>query len=208
MALDNNEDKDLNEKLSNFFSKNKKNIFICSLIFIVFYFASTFYISKDEKKFFLASDLYQKVQLTNEIIDIERFTNELKDNYSKTAYASRASIYLGNFYFKNNDFIKAQKSYKWAADNATENSISSLAKYQLGVMFFSQKDFDNAIISANAINDNGFIGLKNNLLGDLFSSVGKFEDARKYYQTAYEFYKDKNDLAKVVKIKIDSINQK
>jgi len=75
-------------------------------------------------------------------------------------------------------------------------------------MLFSQKDFDNAIISANAINDIGFIGLKNNLLGDLFNSLGKLEDARKYYQTAYEFYKDKNDLAKVVKIKIDSISQK
>jgi len=208
MAIDLNEDKDLNEKISDFFSKNKKNIILYSLIFVVFYFSSTFYISQQEKKYFLASDLYQKVQLTNEIIDIEKLTNELKDNYAKTAYASRASIYLGNFYFKNKDFIKAQESYKWAADNATENSISSLANYQLGVMLFSQKDFDNAIISANAINDIGFIGLKNNLLGDLFNSLGKLEDARKYYQTAYEFYKDKNDLAKVVKVKIDSISEK
>ena len=208
MALDINEGKDLNEKVSDFFSKNKKNIILYSLIFILFYFASTFYISQDEKKYFLASDLYQKVQSTNEITDIERLTYELKDNYAKTAYASRASIYLGNIYFKNKDFSKAQEFFKWAADNATENSISSLANYQLSVMLFSQKDFDNAIFAANSIKDNGFKGLKNNLLGDLFSSLGKLEDARKYYQTAYEFYKDKNDLAKVVKIKIDSISQK
>ena len=207
MALDLNEDKDLNEKVSNFFSKNKKNIILYSLIFIVFYFGSTFYISQDEKKYFLASDLYQKVQLTNEINDIEGLTNELRENYAKTSYASRASIYLGNIYFKNKDFSKAKESYTWAADNASEASISSLANYQLGVMLFSQKDFDNAIVAANSIKGIGFSGLKNNLLGDLFSSLGKLEDARKYYQLAYEFYKDKNDLAKVIKIKIDSISQ-
>ena len=207
MALDLNEDKDINEKVSDFFSKYKKNIILYSLIFIVFYFGSTFYISQDEKKYFLASDLYQKVQLTNEINDIEGLTNELRENYAKTSYASRASIYLGNIYFKNKDFSKAKESYTWAADNASEASISSLANYQLGVMLFSQKDFDNAIVAANSIKGIGFSGLKNNLLGDLFSSLGKLEDAREYYQLAYEFYKDKNDLAKVIKIKIDSISQ-
>jgi len=207
MALDLNEDKDINEKISDFFSKNKKNIILYSLIFIVFYFASTFYISQGEKKYLLASDLYQKVQQASEMNDIKELTNELKENYAKTAYASRASIYLGNFHFKNKDFFNAQKSYTWAADNAPEPSISSLANYQLGILLFSQKDFDNAILAVNKIKDSGFIGLKNNLLGDLNSSIKKFDNARKHYQIAYEFYKDKNDLAKVVKIKIDSIGQ-
>ena len=205
MALDLNEDKDLNEKISEFFSKNKKNIILYTLIFIVIYTAATIYISRGEKKNFLASDLYQKIQLANEMNDIEALTNELKENYFKTPYASRASIYLGNFYFKNKNFSKANESYKWAADNATEPSISSLANYQLGIMLFSQQDFDNAIVTASEIKDSGFIGLKNNLLGDLYSSIGKLDDARKCYQTAYDFYKDKNDLAKVVKTKIDSI---
>ena len=52
MALDLNEDKDLNEKVSDFFSKNKKNIILYSIIFLVFYFASTFYISQCEKDIF------------------------------------------------------------------------------------------------------------------------------------------------------------
>jgi len=207
MALDINEDKDLNEKVSDFFAKNKKNIILYSLIFITFYFAATFYVSQGEKKYFLASDLYQKIQLANKISDAEGLANELKEKYANTAYASRAMIYLGNIFFKNKDFSKAKESYKWAADNAPETTISSLANYQLGVMLFSQKDFDNAMHAANSIKDNGFVGLKNNLLGDLFSSLGKPEDARKCYKTAYEFYKDKNDLAKVVKIKIDSISQ-
>jgi len=207
MALDLNEDKDLNEKISNFFSKNKKNIILCSIIFIVFYFASTFYISQGEKKFLLASDLYQKIQLANEIIDIERLTNELKENYSNTSYASRASIYLGNYYFKNKDFSKARESYLWSSNNAIEPTIRSLANYQLAVMLNSQKDYETALQFVNLLNDNGFIGLKNNLLGDIYNSLGKHKDAKKSYEAAYSFYKDKNDLARVVKIKIDSIGQ-
>jgi len=207
MALDLNEDKDLNEKVSDFFSKNKKNIIFYFILFLVFYIASTFYITQNEKKYFLASDLYQKIQLTRVVTDAEGLVNELKENYSKTTYASRASIYLGNLYFKNKDFSKANESYKWAVENAPESSISSLANYQLGILLFSQKDSENAILVASAINDNGFKGLKNNLLGDLFHSIGKLEDARKHYQVAYEFYKDKSDLAKVVKLKIDSIGQ-
>ena len=207
MALNLNEDKDLNEKVSDFFSRNKKNIILYSLIFIVLYFASTYYFSQDEKKYFLASDLYQKVQLANEKNDAERLAKELKDKYPNTAYASRASIYLGNVYFKNKDFSNAKESYLWAATNAPETSISSLANYQLGVMLLSKKDYEDAINFVQLINDNGFIGLKNNLLGDLYKSLGKAEDARKYYQLAYEFYINKNDLSKVIKIKIDSIGQ-
>ena len=206
MALDLNEDKDLNEKVSDFFSKNKKNIILYSIIFLVFYFASTFYISLGEKKYFLASDLYQKIQLTNEINDVEGLANELKEKHPNTAYASRASIYLGNIYFKNKDFSKAQESYEWATDNTPESSISSLAYYQLGVMSFTQKEFVAGIEYAKLINDNGFIGLKNNLLGDLYNAISKSGEAKNHYEIAYDFYKDKNDLAKVIKIKIDSIS--
>jgi len=206
MALDLNEDRDLNGKLSDFFSKNKENIILYTIIFLVFYFASTFYISWDEKKYFLASDLYQKLQLTSEINDAEELAKEIKEKYTNTAYASRASIYLGNIYFKNNDFSIAQESYKWAAENAPESSISSLAYYQLGVMSFTQKEFETGIEFVKLINDNGFIGLKNNLLGDLYNSISKSEEAKNHYEIAYDFYKDKNDLAKVIKIKIDSIS--
>jgi predicted negative regulator of RcsB-dependent stress response len=208
MALDLNEDKDLNEKISDFFSKNKKNIILYSLLLLVLYFAFTFYISQGEKKYFLASDLYQKVQLANEINVIEGLTNELKENYANTAYASRASIFLGNFYFKNKDFSNAKESYEWAADNAPESSIISLANYQLGTLLFSQNDIDNAIVVANKIKDDGFLGLKNNLLGDLYFALDNFDNSLKHYQIAFEFYKDRNDLSKVVKIKIDSISQK
>ena len=207
MALDLNEEKDLNDKISGFFSKNKKNIILYSLIFLVFYFAFILYINHEEKKFLLASNLYQKVQLTNEINDVESFTNELKMNYADTAYASRASIYLGNFYFKNKDYLRSKENFEWATVNSPEISIQSLAYYQLGTLLFVQEKYDEAIIVSQKINELGYVGLKNNLIGDIYKSQKNYTDALKHYNIAFEFYKDKNDLAKVLKTKIDAIGQ-
>jgi predicted negative regulator of RcsB-dependent stress response len=207
MALDLNENKDINEKVSQFFLKNKKNILIYTAIFVVFYLATTVFISQGEKKYLIASDFYQKIQLSEHLNDAETIAIELKNNYSDTPYASRASIFLGNLYQKNKDFTNAKDFYTWAADSSPEVSIRSLANYQLGTMLFTQKEYEDSIEITKKINDKGFVGLKNNLLGDLFFSIGKFEDAKKHFLIAYEFYKDKNDLAKVIKIKIDAIGQ-
>jgi len=98
-------------------------------------------------------------------------------------------------------------SYIWAADNASELSISSLAYYQHGVMLFSQKEYEDAIELADKIDDSGFVGLKNNLLGDSYNSLRQSKEALDHYLLAYDFYKDKNDLAKVIKLKIDAIGQ-
>ena len=206
MALDLNEDKDLNEKVSNFFSKNKKNIILYSLIFIAFYFASTIYISQGEKKQIIASDLYQKVQMTKQLSEAEILTNELKTTYSNTAYASRASIFLGNLYSKSHSNDEAKKNYNWAIDNAIEPTIKSLAQYQLSLLLYTLEDYDNALKVAIEIRESGFTGLKNYLIGDTYLKMGNKSEALRHFNVALNFYKDKNDLAKVIKIKVDSIS--
>jgi len=207
MALDIKEDKDLNEKFSELFKSNKKNIFLFSLIFIVIYFAISFYISQGEKKQLIASDLYQKVQLAKELDDIDALTSELKNNFPETVYASRSSIFLGNIYFKNKDYSNAGECYKWASKNTSESSISSLANYQYGIMLYVEKKYELAISVVKDIKNDGFIGLKNNLLGDIYYSAGENNLALEHFQLAYDFYNNKNDLAKVIKLKIDAISK-
>jgi len=196
----------LNEKISDFFSRNKKNIILYSLIFIAFYFASTIYISQGEKKQIIASDLYQKVQMTKQLSEAEILTNELKTTYSNTAYASRASIFLGNLYSKSHSNDEAKKNYNWAIDNAIEPTIKSLAQYQLSLLLYTLEDYDNALKVAIEIRESGFTGLKNYLIGDTYLKMGNKSEALRHFNVALNFYKDKNDLAKVIKIKVDSIS--
>lgn len=206
MALDLKDEKDLNEKFSEFFKKNKRNIVLYSIIFIIFYFGSSFYMSQDEKKQLIASDLYQRVQLINDFNDKVIIVDKLKNDFASTSYSSRASIYLGNIYQKNKDFDKAKENYIWAGENAIEKSIASLANYQYAVMLLTQGSYDVSLLYANKINDFGFFGLKADLLGDINTKLEKKDEARNFYKQALDFYKDKNDLAKVIKIKLDALN--
>lgn len=206
MALDLKDEKDINDKFSEFFIKNKRKIILYSIIFIIFYFASSFYMSQDEKKQLIASDLYQRVQLINDFNDKVIIVDKLKIDFANTPYSSRASIYLGNIYQKNKDFDKAKENYKWAGENAIEKSIASLANYQYASMLLIQGSYDDSLLYANKINDFGFFGLKADLLGDINVKLEKKDEARNFYKQALDFYKDKNDLAKVIKIKLDALN--
>jgi predicted negative regulator of RcsB-dependent stress response len=208
MALDIKDNNDLNDKFSEFFLKNKKNIFLFFLIFLILYFSTIFYMGQVEKKQFIASDMYQKIQLLKDLNDVEKITEELKDNYSNTVYAARASLFLGNLYAKEKNFTKAEENYLWSSKNAIEPTIKSLAHFQLSVIFYTIKNYDSSLKEAIAIEESGFKGLKYYLLGDIYIKLNKKNEALESYEKAYTFYSGKNDLAKVIKTKIDVLGQK
>ena len=207
MALDLNNEKDLNDKFSDFFSRYKKNIFISIVLFITFYVLTLYISGNNEKKLFLASNMYQKVLLTKNIIDADVIVSELKHNFKDTPYASRSAIFLGNLYSKEKKYDIAKDNYIWAMQNAIEPSLKSLSHYQLGINYYLLKDYKSALQEANKIEDGGFIGLKNYLLGDIYLKMNNKKEALKSYQITFDYYVDKNDLAKVVKTKIDAISQ-
>jgi len=207
MALDLNNEKDLNDKFSDFFSRYKKNIFISIVLFITFYVLTLYISGNNEKKLFLASNMYQKVLLTKNIIDADVIVSELKHNFKDTPYASRSAIFLGNLYSKEKKYDIAKDNYIWAMQNAIEPSLKSLSHYQLGINYYLLEDYKSALQEANKIEDGGFIGLKNYLLGDIYLKMNNKKEALKSYQITFEYYVDKNDLAKVVKTKIDAISQ-
>jgi len=207
MALDLNNEKDLNDKFSDFFSRYKKNIFISTVLFITFYVLTLYISGNNEKKLFLASNMYQKVLLTKNIIDADVIVSELKHNFKDTPYASRSAIFLGNLYSKEKKYDIAKDNYIWAMQNAIEPSLKSLSHYQLGINYYLLEDYKSALQEANKIEDGGFIGLKNYLLGDIYLKMNNKKEALKSYQITFDYYVDKNDLAKVVKTKIDAISQ-
>ena len=68
-----------------------------------------------------------------------------------------------------------------------------------------KNELDLAEITVNDINSKGFDGLKNYLLGDIYSLKKDNLKAKGFYDLALNFYSNKNDLSKVIKTKIDAI---
>lgn len=205
MAVDLNDDNSLNEKAVNFWEKNKKNIAYVFIIFIAVYLSSNFYFSNQNKSLFLASEIYQKIQVDFQNKDIKNYVTELKNKYPSSPYAGRSSLILAQSFYNNNNIDAALDEYDWAISNSKEKSIQSLALYSKARLFLLKNELDLAEITVNDINSKGFDGLKNYLLGDIYSLKKDNLKAKGFYDLALNFYSNKNDLSKVIKTKIDAI---
>ena len=205
MAVDLNDDNALNEKAINFWEKNKKNIFLVFVVFISIYIATSFYVSNQKKNKFLASEIYQKIQVEYKNSDISAYVKELKENYVDTPYSGRASLLYAQILSGNNKSDEALLEFDWAILNSSENSIKSLALYSKAKLHLLQNQLDLAESAINEIETEGFKGLKNYVLGDIYYAKNDNKKALEFYEIAFNFYNNKNDLAKVIKTKIDAI---
>ena len=205
MAVDINDDNSLNEKAVNFWEKNKKNIILVGIFFVAIYLSLNFYFASQQKSHFLASEIYQKIQLEFDGGDINRYVSKLKTEHSSSPYTGRASLILAQSHTKNNNFDDAMAELDWVINNSPEQSIKSLALYSKAKLYLMQNELDMAEVSANSINSHGYEGLKKIVLGDIYIARKNNAKALEFYQLAFNFYKNKNDLSKVIKTKIDAI---
>lgn len=205
MAVDLNDDNVINEKALNFWEKNKKNILYGAVFFVSIYLASNFYFSNQKNSQFLASEIYQKIQVEFEKSDISEYVKELKEKYPESPYAARASLIAARNNLKNQNMDEAISNYDWAINNTNEKSIESLALFSKAKLQFINGNLDLSEQTVNKINSNGYEGLKNYLLGDIYQKRNLNKKALAFYETAYSFYINKNDLSKVIKTKIDAI---
>ena len=205
MAVDINDDNTLNEKAVNFWEKNKKNIILVGILFVAIYLSLNFYFASQQKAHFLASEIYQKIQLEFRDNDIEVLVTELKNKYSNSPYAGRSSLIFAQTLFEKDNLEAALNEYDWVITNSKEKSIQSLALYSKAKLYLLNKEFDLAENTTNLIDSKGFEGLKNYLLGDIYVLKKNNEKAKNFYEVAFNFYANKNDLSKVIKTKIDSI---
>ena len=211
MALDDNQiEKEIQiDKIQNFWITYKRMIVIVVVVIIGIYIGLQFYQSSVKRSGEMASQIYQEI-ITINIDDIEMIksgVNQLKDNHSDTPYASRGAIYLSRSLVNKKMNDEAIIELIWAADNANEKSIQSLALYSLSNIYLVLKNIDEAMSTANKISTPGYIGLKDDLLGDIYMAGNDTEKARISYESALNFYQNKSELAKVIQTKIDAIGQ-
>lgn len=206
MAVDLNDNDSLNDKANDFWRKNKKNIIVSTVFFLVIYYLSHFYFSGQKNSLQLASEMYQKVIVETDTSKFNIYVNKLKEEFPKTPYASRASLIQAQNNLKMQEVTTALKNLDWAVLNSPESSIKSLALYFKSKVYLQQKEYDLAEKTANLITSDGFLGLKNYILGDIYLAKGLNEKALSFLNNALNYYTNKNDLAKVIKTKIDAIS--
>ena len=154
-----------------------------------------------------ASELYQSIVVLDEknTKDILEKSQKLMDDYSGTPYAGRAAILFAKASYLEGNKDKAKEKLAWASSHAKESATESIALIQLGQILVEEKKYEDALKKANDVDNEGYLGLSNDLKGDILNAMGKKEEAKKAYQEALKRFGPKDPYAKFTQEKLESL---
>ncbi len=154
-----------------------------------------------------ASNIYQTLLTadTKNTAEIKTQTDKLTKDYSRTPYAGRAAVFAAKAQYAANDVAGAKSQLEWAIDNAKESSVQAIAGLQLAGILYENKNYAGATKVLNAIQDVGYAGLKDNMLGDVLLAQGKAAQAKKAYTSAMANLDPQGRFFQLTKQKLEAL---
>ena len=207
MAFDNDEQQ--SEYFKNFYNLHKIKIFLAVIVFLLAFFAYQYLISANQSNAEESSQLFQDVLVSkvDNIDEIKLKVAELQNEFSNSPYAARATIYYSKLLVETGDYSAAAKQLIWASGENVEPSIQSMANYLLGNLYLVQEKLAEALEVSNKIITDGYIGLVNDLKGDIYVAMGDNENAIKSYEISLNYFGGQGELHQVIENKLNSIGQ-
>jgi predicted negative regulator of RcsB-dependent stress response len=206
MALDLEEQEQVDE-LKALWKKYGDYITRGAIVFFVIYALFQGWGYYQNKQSLGASELYQSITVIDEknTKDIMQKSQSLMDEFSGTPYAGRAAILFAKASYAEGAKDKAKEKLEWASRHAKESATESIALIQLGQILLEEKKYDEALKKANAVDNEGYLGLSNDLKGDVLNALGKKEDAKKAYLEALKRFGPKDPYARFTQEKLESL---
>ena len=206
MALDLEEQEQVDE-LKVYWKKYGNYITRGAIAFFVLYGLFQGWVYYQTKQSLSASELYQSIVVLDEknTKDNMQKSQSLIDEYSGTPYAGRAAILFAKASYAEGLKDKAKEKLEWASTHAKESGTESIALIQLGQILVEEKKYDEALKKVNDIDNEGYLGLANDLKGDILNAMGKKEDAKKAYQEALKRFGPKDPYARFTQEKLESL---
>ena len=160
-----------------------------------------------QKKAIEASVLYQALVTTDptKSAEIKAQSAKLMADYSGTPYAGRAAIFVAKNRVAAKDKKDAKTQLEWAIKNAKESTIKAIASVQLAGILLEEKNYDGALKVLSNDVDEGFSGIKDDLLGDILLAQGKPAEAKKAYQNALTNLDAQGKLHQYTVYKLESL---
>ena len=154
-----------------------------------------------------ASEAYQSIVVLDDknTKEIMQKAQSLMDAYGGTPYAGRAAILFAKASYAEGLKDKTKEKLEWASSHAKESATESIALIQLGQVLLEEKKYEEALKKANDVDNEGYLGLANDLKGDALSAMGKKEDAKKAYLEALKRFGPKDPYAKFTQEKLETL---
>ncbi len=206
MALDLEEQEQVDE-LKALWKKYGTYITKAAIAFFVLYVLFQGWGYYQNKQSLSASELYQSIVVLDEknTKEIMQKAENLIDNYGGTPYAGRAAILFAKASYAEGSKDKAKEKLAWASSHAKESATESIALIQLGQILLEEKKYEEALKKANDVDNEGYLGLSNDLKGDVLSAMGKKEEAKKAYLEALKRFRPKDPYARFTQEKLETL---
>ncbi len=174
---------------------------------LVVYIAWQGYQYWENKKAVEASTLYQNLVTMEsaKAADVKAPAAKLMNNFGSTPYAGRAAVYLAKTDFANKDAKSAKSDLQWAIDHAQESAVQAIASLQLAGILLEEKDYEGAHKVLDAKIDAGYIGLRDEMKGNVYLAQGKQDEAKKAFESALNNLDMGGALYQYTKQKLESL---
>jgi predicted negative regulator of RcsB-dependent stress response len=211
MAYDLEEQEQLDE-FKAWWNKNGKLVTRLVVAAVVAYGGWQGYQSWMNSKATAASTAYQTL-VSTPLLDVDgkkaeqisKDAEALQHDYSMTPYAGRSALFAARALHQANQSEAAEKQLRWAVAEAKEPAIQQMANIEIAGLQIERNALDDAKKTLESINDAGFDGLKNSMLGDIYLAKKQEKDAKEAYNKALRSLDPEGKLFYLTQQKLDAL---
>lgn len=109
---------------------------------------------------------------------------DLRDDYSSTMFATMAGLSTARMHLEANEGDEAGQWLDWVRRNAPETPLQALATIRLARVYLEYNKAEEGLALLEDWSEEGWEGLRLELIGDLHHRAGRPDDARKAYEAA------------------------
>lgn len=134
-----------------------------------------------------ASNAYEHLMLSLSNQDnkaVRGYANELINDYGKTVYADAARLTLAKLYVLHDKYAKAESELDYVATHSKMSALQQIAKIRLARLLAAEKSYDKALEELSKVNTSTYIPVVNELRGDIYAAIGKYQEAVDSYRKA------------------------
>lgn len=155
-----------------------------------------------------AALLYEEIVKAVEAKDadkVARAAADMKEKFSRTAYAQMGSLTAAKVAFDANDLKAAKTHLQWVIENGRTDEFKAIAKIRLAGVLLDQAAYDEGLKVLDSSFPEQFAALVADRRGDLLTAQGKAAEARIAYQLALEKTESRNPARQLIQLKLDAL---
>jgi predicted negative regulator of RcsB-dependent stress response len=130
---------------------------------------------------------------------------DMREKFSRTAYAEMAALTAAKAAFDANDLNGAKAQLQWVVDSGRDEEYRALARIRLAGVLLDEKAYDEGLKVLSADVPVAFAGALADRRGDLLMAQNKVAEARTAYQEALQKSDAKSPGRQLIQLKLDAI---